>query len=381
MSRHLTLQQIAASVDDELSGVARELVERHLSSCAGCDAVMERVVHLDAELLAVIADSPGDEFFDEMLAVIRGKTEAIVEQAAAEREAALAQEAIGAAERVTAVAADARSEPVEHLPAGATPVSAAPRPHVPAEPMRPARPVARHLPRPVPSRGSRLSRALVAATGVLLVPLAAFIVFAILNARQVRERGDVRTVSAGGAATANRPAPDTESPALEPAVTDPLGLQPVSAPLPMTPAFVESGGVVPESAPPAPAAQAPRTSARARRVEPEPPVAHQASAAGPWSTRRVTHVATPTVPPPVPDLGLLCGEVRDFDGRPVASAQVEISEAMVVVVTDAAGRFCMSAPAGDRTMTVRAPGFVAQQTTLRVGPQTPAQILTLSALR
>jgi hypothetical protein len=244
--------------------------------------------------------------------------------------------------------------------------------------------VARRQPHAVPA-GSRLARAWIAALGVLLVPLVAFLVFAILNARPVREFRD-RIRSAGYAASPESSTAEPVAAVPEPAVTDPLGLQPSSSPS-MTPAFVEStAGAAKLGEEATPAAPAPATPARPagkpHRDESEPVAVARANlpAAVTGTVRRQTPAVTSWTPPPTTEMGLVCGEVRDFEGRPVAGAQVEVSEALVVVA-DGAGRFCMSAPAGDRTLTVRAPGFVAQQSALRVGPQTPQQVVTLATLR
>ena len=388
MSKHLTLQQITTSVDDELSGVARELVERHLSSCAGCDAVMERVVRLDAEVLAVIGDEPGEEFFDEMLVVIRGKTEALVEQANAPAKA-VSKSALGAAPLAPSAAA-ARPKPaapVAAVAAGATrtagPVGASARAGA-SPPRVPIKPVPAHRPPGRESAGSRFARAWIAALGVLLVPLIAFLVFAILNGRPGRDWSDrFRTAAATSANDAASSMPEPAAGVPEPAVSDPLGLQPASPP--MTAAFVESTAALAESPAEevAPAVSKPATvKPKPRRSEAEPSVvARENTPAAPWTVKHETRVTTSWTPPSTSEMGLVCGEVRDFDGRPVAGAQVEVSDAYVGVVADGAGRFCMSAPAGDRTLTVRAPGFVAQQSALRVGSQTAPQVITLSSQR
>lgn len=65
---------------------------------------------------------------------------------------------------------------------------------------------------------------------------------------------------------------------------------------------------------------------------------------------------------------LLCGQVFDEQGEPVAGARVLLADLDLGARTDRRGRFCLSAPPGDRTLSVVALGF-----------KTYRQVLTLTA--
>ena len=56
------------------------------------------------------------------------------------------------------------------------------------------------------------------------------------------------------------------------------------------------------------------------------------------------------------DWPLLCGQVVDESGAPVAGAHVELESPRLSVSTDTNGRFCVACPAGDRTMRIDAAG-------------------------
>ncbi len=78
----------------------------------------------------------------------------------------------------------------------------------------------------------------------------------------------------------------------------------------------------------------------------------------------------PPAPPPAAELGVLCGLVKDSDGHPVARAQVMMADVGVVVLTDRAGHFCLTAPAGERTLSVVALGFTPSRRLVTLAKRT-----------
>jgi len=64
--RHLTVQQISASLDGALSGVSLELVVRHLSSCHECRERHSRLTKQDDSLRRLLACEFAEVFFDDM---------------------------------------------------------------------------------------------------------------------------------------------------------------------------------------------------------------------------------------------------------------------------------------------------------------------------
>ena len=108
-----------------------------------------------------------------------------------------------------------------------------------------------------------------------------------------------------------------------------------------------------------------------------PPAARQsaparpaAAAVVPAPTPQVEPTATPTEVDPAADWPLLCGEVLDDTGAPVAGARVLLADLDLGARTDKRGRFCLAAPPGDRTLSVVALGFAAARQVVSLGTQT-----------
>lgn len=62
---HLTLQQLSAFLDGELTEASTEIVRRHLVECADCTLKFAALENLDEELGALASD-PGKSFFEEL---------------------------------------------------------------------------------------------------------------------------------------------------------------------------------------------------------------------------------------------------------------------------------------------------------------------------
>ena len=90
--------------------------------------------------------------------------------------------------------------------------------------------------------------------------------------------------------------------------------------------------------------------------------------------RKVTTVA-PAAKKAV--VGLLCGTVHRADGRPIAAAAVKLAELGIEIRTDRAGRFCVTIPAGDRSLEVSSDGFAPVHVWVVVGRQTTELSFTL----
>jgi hypothetical protein len=97
------------------------------------------------------------------------------------------------------------------------------------------------------------------------------------------------------------------------------------------------------------------------------------------SPPRPESAAAPAPPAPPAELGVLCGLVLDTDGHPVARAQVMMADVGVVVLTDRAGRFCLTAPVGERTLSVVALGFTTARRLVTLGKRTPELSVTLKS--
>lgn len=68
---------------------------------------------------------------------------------------------------------------------------------------------------------------------------------------------------------------------------------------------------------------------------------------------------------------LLCGQVLDEQGEPIAGARVLLADLDLGARTDRRGRFCISAPPGDRTLSVVALGFKTHRQVLALGSSSP----------
>ena len=76
----------------------------------------------------------------------------------------------------------------------------------------------------------------------------------------------------------------------------------------------------------------------------------------------------------------LCGEVRDAAGRPVAGAQVVVTDLGRAATTDARGGFCVQAPAGEHPLSVMAVGYSEARRTVQVGADPRPLRVTLDAV-
>jgi carboxypeptidase family protein len=63
--------------------------------------------------------------------------------------------------------------------------------------------------------------------------------------------------------------------------------------------------------------------------------------------------------------GRLCGSVRDAANRPIAGAQVVLTDIGRTVTTDPTGRFCVSVPPGEHPLSVMAVGYRESRQTVR----------------
>jgi peptidoglycan hydrolase-like protein with peptidoglycan-binding domain len=77
----------------------------------------------------------------------------------------------------------------------------------------------------------------------------------------------------------------------------------------------------------------------------------------------------------------LCGVVRDPSGRPVAEASVVIAETGASATTDRQGRFCLAAPAGDRTLAVLAVGYAPARQSVHVAAGAAAASVVLQPVQ
>lgn len=68
--RHLTLQQLSATVDQALSGVSLELVRRHLEECEECRARGSKLARVDGVVAQLVSHDPGDAWLEAVVVEI-----------------------------------------------------------------------------------------------------------------------------------------------------------------------------------------------------------------------------------------------------------------------------------------------------------------------
>jgi len=76
----------------------------------------------------------------------------------------------------------------------------------------------------------------------------------------------------------------------------------------------------------------------------------------------------------------VCGEVRDAADRPVAGAQVVLTDLGRTTTTDATGRFCVNAPSGEHPLSVMAVGYVESRQRVRTEDAEAGVRVTLAAV-
>ncbi len=391
--RHLTIPQLCAHLDAELSGPSKELVSRHLAACGECRESLGRLEAQDALLLRVIACDSDEGLFEVLLDEIaehvagekpqlKGKSRRAPwsppKPRRVPRPTAMTPLASGAATAaVTPRAVEApprETEPLLASPPETKSLLAPPRETepLPPLPMPEPPPVLREAdierledpPAPAPAtpgpaaNGSLAALAAPPASGeswFYIAGGAASLVVVIVLAFLPDLPGSL------GLRWHPR-APDRRLPAAQ------VALAPA-------PAVEPPGPTSSSKTPPADTAPAIQSA--------EPPVSPTAS---PPSSVPPRAKAVATAAPPLPRptttwrssaIGLLCGEVLSGDGNAVAGAQVMMTDVGVVVITDRQGHFCLTAPVGDRTLTVLAVGFTPLHQPVSVRKATAELSLTL----
>ena len=480
--RHLTVQQLSASLDGALVGVSLELVVRHLHSCRECRDRHARLAKQDDALRRLLAGDPGQAFVEDLAIRI----EAIVDAEANGRTpppvrttpvdvqvapmpgpqpyATIEPRAVApvpepfvvpepplaaaravppkqppvftVAARVAATPPPPRAEPAAPVPPMAlVPVAPAvpqpPKVPVPARPERiltvatprteivlppsaqaPPAAAAKPSPRPAPPSPVPPTAEVPAKASPAELPVKASLAEPPQRVRVRRAPGDhhrARFALVSVAALVavyigllvlppviRIPVPDLPVPRLprfelvhpRPRPTE-TRVTTATAP----PTAISSAPIAPatEKAPPVPV---PAPVMSRSETEQPPKIAHPAAAAVVTrATREPVVNKTPqagTRPPRVEqapvrapalaatapagdaddDWPLLCGEVLDESGAPVAGARVLLADLDLTARTDKRGRFCIAAPAGDRTLSVQALGFSAHRQVVSLGTAT-----------
>jgi hypothetical protein len=401
--KHLSLPLISASLDDALSGPDAVFVTRHLGECSECRGRAARLTRIEELMRLILVHEPGIGWYNdsilELAERLRTEQSELASEAPKNVSAALAAHATSPAAPVPEPRARVEARPPEtatrpEMPAEIEAMRREPLVEPPRLELAAAR-AARPKPAPAPAartwgtHAERIVRSrrdvegrshepwigLVA--GLTGGALAGGLIVGLILFPRSKSRPDgplppVPTTDVSAAAPMPEASASAEaaitSPAAPPEVVParagpPAGRPATSPPSPSAerpaakarrvagdPAVASRLGPIPAATPAAPATPSPTTSA------PAAPASRPASAVPPASSPE------PAVPPRVTEIGgehwpLLCGIVHDEYGQAVAGARVVLADLDVGARTDEHGRFCVSAPAGPRTLSLTAAGF------------------------
>lgn len=149
---HLTLQQLSAFLDGELTDASTELIRRHLSECDACTLRFGRVEAQEEVLVRILVDEPSDAFFADLAASIAAQCGGGKSGSSAGRgdkkKPKVEERKVAAAPRPSAPK-PAPAEP-KPTPVAPKPATAEPKPVPVAQALPPAKPVVATTPTPEP---------------------------------------------------------------------------------------------------------------------------------------------------------------------------------------------------------------------------------------
>ena len=395
---HLTSDELSALLDHRLAGAALEQAERHLAGCAECAAAYAALAAQDQALRRAFTHDPGEEYFASFAARVAARISA-GEPAGAPRPAS-ATPAERRAATVSGQRAPRRSLAWASALAAAVVavgiaflltresgvVSLRDRGAVErAERDARARPPAEEAPAPEASP----------TPGEVAAPAPAPVAQGRLKS-QAPERATTSGAPSGAAASGaakERAAPGF---AAAPPGAGAAGNGPAAAPgalpgrayevrrdergedVPVIPPGSPAASYRPPPAPPAAPAR-PGEPVYVRKYSPAVPM--QARDAGGSQNLAPSAQGFAQAPPADSARIEVCGVVGDPSGRPIASASVVITETGASATTDPHGRFCLAAPAGDRTLAVLAVGYAAARQSIHVTAGVPATSVVLQPVQ
>jgi anti-sigma factor RsiW len=364
--KHLDEAELSQLLDGELRGHARERADRHLAECATCRESLERLTAEDRALASALVHEPGDEYFEGFAARVQERLHA--EPTEARRPASVPwlagprwlAWAGGVAVLVVGVGLvflTVRESPMTDLrdrsiaqrsgqvADGRTPApqAAAPEGQVVSPPVAEEAPApGADMAAPVPDLDDRAADSRLGATS---------------DRSSSRDQAN-QTMAKQAPADANRPAAPATGARSTPVRRDARGEE--------RPRSQAAGSF----ASPPPAAREKEALSKPAPAPLTTQERQESATRAPSETPSSLVVAPPTeskaTEPRYADetrleakqaSSRLCGTVRDRNGRPVAGAQVVITDRGAGVVSDAAGRYCIPTPAGSYTLTVMAFGY------------------------
>jgi hypothetical protein len=359
--KHLTFEQLSARLDGALAGAAAERADAHLAECASCRAELAALAAREASLKPVLKHDPGDAYFETFAARVEDRI----------RAAGLA----GAQSRLggNGVFAWLRSPRRLAWVGGAMAIIAGAAivlltPHAPTQLENTALRERMEQKAPAPGSGTLAPPVADEELSSQATPEARQQAALRTDDARTQPDKDERTTASKRAAERDVVGQTQEvqpfrlrevrrTPAGEEVVVPDPKVEPFATPPPAAPAPAEGQGVrvrKPGAQPMSPSPAAP--SRESANLAPERAEMAKLSQ-GPETQ--------------------LCGQVLDTAGRPVSGAQVVLAERGRVASTDASGRFCVTAPAGNYELAVMAVGYSETRQQVRVAGETAEARITL----
>jgi hypothetical protein len=403
--QHLDAEKLSAHLDNALTGSARAEVERHLEACPECRTALAEMLALDEGLDVALTHEPGDAYFETFAARVEDRIRAAGLRGAQERQNRARGPGLWSwwtsprrLAVTSAVAATVVGIGVVLLVARETPPgvhgdrlmrrAAPPAAEAPLATNRPGTPSAsapdRRLDQRARDKESSDRMAEMHTEPSAPVPSGGGATPS--RAYEVRdERGEVVRVPSGA---------NTSRFASPPSAPQPTGnklQKPAAAPMAQVQEEVKmkesnerqsasaneadalskkdaaNVQVRPQSAPPA-AAQAPTLAQE---------TATDGKATSAVGAARSLGVVAPKTEGGQP---MLCGDVMDTNGRPIANAEISLVDLSRVTKTNDKGLFCIPAPAGSQALVVMAVGFKPSRLQVVVAGEAPTVRVTLQSV-
>jgi Carboxypeptidase regulatory-like domain/Putative zinc-finger len=418
--QHLDAQKLSAHLDQALTGSARAEVERHLESCAECRDAFAALLAQDRALDSALTHDPGNAYFDTFAARVEDRIRAAGLRGAQERHDRARGQGLWtwwtSPRRLavtSAVAATIVGIGVVLLVARETP----PGVHGDLQARRIDGPPPALMPAPSSGANESNSRSSGAAASRLDGRAKETVREGEMSDGKAAPMAEMHTIAPnagaptpGGVAAPSRAYAVRDEhgevvraqsdqrfappPADKQALASGSKLQkPLAAPMAQTteektkaesfkfqnPPSSESDALAKKDAANAPTRAQAVPSAPSPVAQAPAPAAQEPASAGKTSWGTIKNLARGGAEVPRTEGGqpMLCGDVIDLNGRPVANAQITLVDLSRVSTSNDQGRFCIPAPQGSQALSVMAVGFEPVNLQVVVAGEAPTVRVTL----
>jgi len=361
---HLTADQLSALLDGALSDAERERAERHVTECVTCRDALAHLAAQDRALGPLLEHDPGDAYFESFAARVEDRIRAAGLKGAQARQGDGWMDWLRSPRRLAWVGAVA----VVAVGAGVVMLTA----HLAPPELRDFG-ATRSLRESAPSESGALSDRDAArderfATPPPVATNKAPAQPGVSSELAKKREADLVPAEESTAEFGNTvTTPDAKEAELRKDVGATAGR--------LTPSHRTSAGEdVPTTR------QAPRAPASASTPAQENQISKPSASPADRAGLSAPVKQSATVRMEQGQQGTVCGRVLDTSRNPVARARVMLVTNGRSVATDAQGRFCIGAGAGDHTLSVMAVGFQETRLSARAGSGQPEVAVTLRAV-